>query len=176
MTPPTRRRSIISLIAVAALAVVLSLGAVGWKNVGSRHQAVPSELQVEAHLADFPDGMRYFPSDPMDIAFMEKEFVDSWDRQKAFLHVETLPPTAYLALSGGGDKGAFSAGFLNGWTKQGTRPQFSLVTGVSTGALIARFAFLGPDYDRNLAAMYTGVSEGDIAAKRFFRRSGSVNT
>ena len=129
---------------------------------------MPPALQVEAHIADFPDGMRYFPSDPVDIALMEQEFVDSWAHQKAFLHVDTLPPTAYLALSGGGDKGAFSAGFLNGWTKQGTRPQFSLVTGVSTGALIAPFAFLGPAYDKDLTAMYTGVSEGDIAAKRFF--------
>ena len=134
----------------------------------SRHEAVPRALEVEAHVAGFPDGLRYFPSDPVDIAFMENEFIDSWARQKEFLHVDTLPPTAYLALSGGGDKGAFSAGFLNGWTKYGTRPQFSLVTGVSTGALIAPFAFLGPAYDKDLTAMYTGVSEGDIAAKRFF--------
>ena len=133
-----------------------------------RHEAVPAALQVEAHLADFPDGMRYFPSDPADIALMEKEFVDSWAREKAFRHVEALPPTAYLALSGGGDKGAFSAGFLNGWTKEGSRPEFKLVTGVSTGALIAPFAFLGPAYDKDLTAMYTGVSEKDIAAKRFF--------
>jgi len=162
------RRSVISAVALAALAAVVSLGVLGWKNVGSRHDAVPPELQVEARLADFPDGLRYFPTAPEDIAFMEKEFADSWDREKAFLHVDTLPPTAYLALSGGGDKGAFSAGFLNGWTKAGTRPQFKLVTGVSTGALIAPFAFLGPDYDKDLTAMYTRVSEKDIAAKRFF--------
>jgi len=112
--------------------------------------------------------MRYYPSDPSDIMLMEKEFTDSWDREKAALGVEVLPPTAYLALSGGGDKGAFSAGFLNGWTKAGTRPQFKLVTGVSTGALIAPFAFLGPAYDDDLTAMYTRVSEKDIAAKRFF--------
>jgi len=162
------RRSVIPAVALAALAVVVSLGVLAWKNVGSRHDAVPPELQVEARLADFPDGLRYFPTAPEDIAFMEKEFADSWDREKAFLHVDTLPPTAYLALSGGGDKGAFSAGFLNGWTKAGTRPQFKLVTGVSTGALIAPFAFLGPDYDKDLTAMYTRVSEKDIAAKRFF--------
>src|SRR6188768_1023991 len=88
--------------------------------------------------------------------------------RRRFSHVDVLPPTAYLALSGGGDKGAFSAGFLNGWTKAGTRPQFKLVTGVSTGALIAPFAFLGPDYDKDLTARYTRVSEKDIAAKRFF--------
>ena len=54
---------------------------------------------------------------------------------------------AFLSISGGGDNGAFTAGFLNGWTKTGNRPNFRLVTGISTGALIAPFAFLGKDYD-----------------------------
>ena len=57
-------------------------------------------------------------------------------------------PTAYfLAISGGGDNGAFGSGVLNGWTASGTRPEFKVVTGVSTGALIAPFAFMGPKYD-----------------------------
>jgi hypothetical protein len=137
-------------------------------NGASRHHAVPGELSVEARLDGFPEEVRYFPRDPGDIKLLEKEFVDSWTREKEFLHVQELPPTAYLALSGGGDKGAFSAGFLNGWAKAGTRPTFKLVTGVSTGALIAPFAFLGPDYDKNLRALYTGVSQKDVAAKRFF--------
>ena len=134
----------------------------------ARHRAVPAELQVEAHVPGFPEEVRYFPRDPGDIRLIEKEFVDSWTREKAFLHVEDLPPVAYLALSGGGDRGAFSAGFLNGWTKAGTRPEFKLVTGVSTGALIAPFAFLGSAYDKDLEAMYTGVSEKDVALKRYF--------
>ena len=50
---------------------------------------------------------------------------------------------AYLALSGGGADGAYGAGVLNGWTASGTRPEFTVVSGVSTGALIAPFAFLG---------------------------------
>jgi hypothetical protein len=149
-------------------AVALVSALVFLHGCDARHEAVPPALQVEAHLADFPDGMRYFPSDPVDISLMEKEFVDSWAREKAFRQVEALPPTAYLALSGGGDRGAFSAGFLNGWSKEGSRPEFKLVTGVSTGALIAPFAFLGPAYDKDLTAMYTGVSQKDIAAKRFF--------
>jgi predicted acylesterase/phospholipase RssA len=61
----------------------------------------------------------------------------------------------YLALSGGGGDGAFGAGLLNGWTRTGTRPEFTIVSGVSTGALIAPFAFLGPAYDDTLRAMYT---------------------
>jgi hypothetical protein len=51
---------------------------------------------------------------------------------------------AYLALSGGGADGAYGAGVLNGWTASGTRPEFTIVSGVSTGALISPFAFLGP--------------------------------
>ncbi len=56
-------------------------------------------------------------------------------------------PQNYLALSGGGVFGAFTVGILNGWTESGKRPQFDVVTGISTGALIATFAFLGPEYD-----------------------------
>jgi hypothetical protein len=66
----------------------------------------------------------------------------------------------YLALSGGGGDGAYGAGILNGWTASGTRPEFSLVSGVSTGALIAPFAFLGSAYDSYLTEFYTsGVAE-----------------
>ena len=64
-------------------------------------------------------------------------------------------PFVYLALSGGGGGGAFGAGVLNGWSESGTRPEFTIVSGVSTGALIAPFAFLGPDYDDRLRQIYT---------------------
>ena len=64
-------------------------------------------------------------------------------------------PFVYLALSGGGGGGAFGAGVLNGWSESGTRPEFTIVSGVSTGALIAPFAFLGPAYDDRLRQIYT---------------------
>ncbi|MEH6633273.1 MAG: patatin-like phospholipase family protein [Halopseudomonas aestusnigri] len=63
-----------------------------------------------------------------------------------------------LALSGGGEDGAYGAGLLNGWTEAGTRPEFQIVTGVSTGALIAPFAFLGPEYDPVLKEIYTTIN------------------
>jgi hypothetical protein len=78
--------------------------------------------------------------------------------------VAALPPGAplplanYLAVSGGGDNGAFGAGLLNAWTETGTRPQFKGVTGVSTGALIAPLAFLGPQYDPVLREVYTTIN------------------
>jgi hypothetical protein len=65
-----------------------------------------------------------------------------------------------LALSGGAWDGAYGAGILNGWTKSGKRPEFTVVTGVSAGSLIAPLAFLGPDYDAELKDAYTsGAAE-----------------
>lgn len=72
----------------------------------------------------------------------------------------------YLAISGGGQNGAFGAGLLNGWTEAGTRPEFSIVTGISTGALVAPFAFLGPEYDYVLKQIYTNYSTKDIVVQR----------
>ncbi|WP_156332378.1 patatin-like phospholipase family protein [Rhodopseudomonas sp. AAP120] len=79
----------------------------------------------------------------------------------AFVQMKLIAgPRNYLALSGGGADGAYGAGLLNGWTAAGTRPSFSIVSGVSTGALIAPFAFLGPQYDPTLREFYTsGIAE-----------------
>ncbi len=73
---------------------------------------------------------------------------------------------SYLAISGGGADGAFGAGLLVGWTAQGTRPEFTVVTGISTGALIAPFAFLGPKYDGVLRKVYTELSTADLVERR----------
>jgi hypothetical protein len=75
-------------------------------------------------------------------------------------------PHQYLAISGGGSDGAFGAGLLNGWTAAGTRPEFTIVTGISTGALIAPFAFLGPKHDAELRELYTRYSTEDLLRKR----------
>ncbi len=63
-----------------------------------------------------------------------------------------------LALSSGGANGAFGAGFLAGWTAHGSRPDFKIVTGISTGAIIAPFAFLGSEYDPQLEDLFTSTS------------------
>lgn len=75
-------------------------------------------------------------------------------------------PRYYLSISGGGANGAFGAGLLKGWSDSGTRPEMWIVTGISTGALIAPFAFLGSDYDDELEALYTTVSTKDLLTKR----------
>jgi predicted acylesterase/phospholipase RssA len=76
-------------------------------------------------------------------------------------------PRDVLVLSGGGMVGAYTVGVLKGWSASGRRPRFDVVTGVSTGALIAPFAFLGPDYDDLLERGYTGVRPGDLYRLRY---------
>jgi hypothetical protein len=76
-------------------------------------------------------------------------------------------PLKFLSLSGGGQNGAFGAGFLMGWRESGQRPQFDAVGGVSTGALLATHALLGtPEDDAKLEAMYTRVTKEDIYTTR----------
>ena len=75
-------------------------------------------------------------------------------------------PHHYLAISGGGANGAFGAGLLVGWSDRGDRPDFTVVTGISTGALAAPFVFLGSDYDEVLRELYTTISTEDILKKR----------
>ncbi|QRE74461.1 patatin-like phospholipase family protein [Methylobacterium aquaticum] len=82
---------------------------------------------------------------------------------RAFLAGAAMASRApWLALSGGGENGAFAAGLLKGWSRAGTRPDFGIVTGVSTGALIAPFAFLGASQDAALEKAYTETSAADV--------------
>lgn len=92
------------------------------------------------------DGLRRYADEPVTKFSFDKD-------------TSTAPKT-YLALSGGGADGAYGVGVLNGWTAARTRPTFSVVSGVSTGGLIAPFAFLGPQYDDTLREVYTsGIAE-----------------
>jgi hypothetical protein len=76
------------------------------------------------------------------------------------------PKISFLAISGGGSDGAFGAGLLVGWTARGDRPEFDIVTGISTGALTAPFAFLGPRYDPALKRVYTAYSTDQLVTKQ----------
>ena len=132
-----------------------------------RGQAVPTSLTGKAEIPGIP-GARYRAQNFNDLG---QEALKALGRTRAYRKAqglsEELPPANLLAISGGGDKGAFGAGLLVGWTKAGNRPAFDIVTGVSTGALIAPFAFLGPDYDDELKAVYTEVTPKDILDRRF---------
>jgi predicted acylesterase/phospholipase RssA len=80
--------------------------------------------------------------------------------------IDPMPPINFLSISGGGDNGAFAAGLLSGWTASGTRPKFRVVTGISAGALIAPFAFLGPEYDDVVRTVATTLRPGDVFRER----------
>jgi predicted acylesterase/phospholipase RssA len=75
-------------------------------------------------------------------------------------------PLSILALSGGGAFGAFGAGAMVGLTRSGTRPEFAVVTGISTGALIAPYAFLGPTWDARLREVYTSGAADHLLQSR----------
>ncbi|MGY8637945.1 patatin-like phospholipase family protein [Bradyrhizobium sp. 14AA] len=92
------------------------------------------------------DGLRRYADEPVTKFSFEKD--------------NSNATKSYLALSGGGGDGAYGVGVLNGWTAARTRPTFSVVSGVSTGGLIAPFAFLGSQYDDTLKEVYTsGIAE-----------------
>src|SRR5690242_7916772 len=98
--------------------------------------------------------------------------ISAYRRERAYAtatgHPGPLPPAYFLAISGGGENGAFGAGLLVGWSATGTRPNFKVVTGISTGALTAPFAFLGPAYDDQLRRIYTEISAKDVLYRRWF--------
>jgi predicted acylesterase/phospholipase RssA len=143
--PPDQR-----IYSVATLIVALALAAcAGWP----REPFTRSE-QAVAEIPGMP-GVRFWADAPP--AEIARAFGDG------VMHAALHGPGGcrYLALSGGAAGGAFGAGVLNGWTRSGRRPEFTVVTGVSIGAIIAPFAFLGSRYDAYLTQAFTsGVAEG----------------
>lgn len=149
------------------LAAALQMGVSGC-STPDRLPAVPLSASAAAQVSSSQMPIRYLVSRETDSFAAEAQ--SSLAKEQAWLsskgHSGPLPPVSFLAISGGGDNGAYGAGFLNGWTAAGTRPEFKAVTGVSTGALIAPFAFLGPKYDYVLERVYTTTSQKDIFKKR----------
>lgn len=107
-------------------------------------------------------------ADPLArLRFFAEDGEDKWLAHLQGMQAARAPNV--LALSGGGEDGAFGAGALVGWTARGTRPDFDLVTGISTGALIAPFAFLGPAYDNTLRQIFTEYDADDIMRMQPFQ-------
>src|SRR5262245_61447954 len=163
-----RRASSVSsaMVLLTAISVLLFVSACGPLV---RANAVPVTEEEQATIPGMP-GVRYWEDgDPAEFV---KAAQANLDREKAYLastgHTGPLPPVSFLAISGGGENGAFGAGLLVGWTATGTRPTFKLVTGISTGALTAPFAFLGRAYDEKLREVYTSLSGKDVLEERGF--------
>lgn len=112
----------------------------------ARLASLPEKLRGVASFEGLPPDTR-FVLDGSDDEPLARMALAALKRELAYARksgLDDLPPAAFLALSGGGENGAYGAGLLTGWSALGTRPEFKGVTGVSTGALIAPFAFLVP--------------------------------
>jgi len=124
----------------------------------------PVEDAARATIPGMP-GVRAWGNIPNET--MERDFALSFKQERPGTFVRRADGRIVypqLALSGGGPNGAFGAGFLKGWSESGQRPAFKIVTGVSTGALIAPFAFLGSAYDDRIKHFYTTTATEDIFA------------
>ena len=132
-----------------------------------RLQTVPATLRLNRPWPDMPEEARII-LDGQDGPILAGIIQRSLQRELAWLERQgkTLGAADYLAVSGGGADGAFGAGVLTGWTALGTRPEFRVVTGVSTGALTAPFAFLGPSWDRELETVYTRITQDRVMRPR----------
>lgn len=124
----------------------------------ARQASVPPALHGQEEIQGMP-GVRYTIYTKAGIQAIINDIRQGMQDPGAYVNPKQAN---YLALSGGGDNGAFGAGLLTGWTERGDRPTFNLVTGVSTGAMIAPFAFLGSDYDFVLKRTFTEVDQGDV--------------
>jgi len=149
------RRFLVRAFALSCVALMAGCGTL-------LRNPVPPALTTAAAIPNMPD-VRAWSGRPS--AAMERDLADSFgqeSRDEFPRDANGIVNYAHLALSGGGANGAFGAGFLNGWSSTGMRPVFKIVTGVSTGALMAPFAFLGPSYDNELRDFYTTTSSRDI--------------
>lgn len=141
------------MLAVGAL---LALAAC---NTGERTKALPVEELATAEVVNY--GTIRFWGDT--VAETTGRYLDIQYKQIAASSCRPCQSSAsFLAMSGGSGDGAYGAGFLTGWTARGDRPQFEVVTGVSTGSLTAPFAFLGAKYDYALREIYTRYGDDQL--------------
>jgi predicted acylesterase/phospholipase RssA len=147
-------RGFMSLVLAAALAVTTSACCCHRvpKNLASARNLVDVCAPPFAHLPVSGDLIRTVAAE--------------FQRQGAAQEPTAPSPYHFLALSGGGFNGAFGVGVLKGWSDSGTRPDFDAVTGISVGALVATFAFLGPDYDDFLRSTLVGAPKRQIMYRR----------
>ena len=125
--------------------VLLAAALVGLAGCVTPRHPVPADLVEAATVPGYVADIRFWGDDAESIsrAAIAAEAVESRGRTDT-------PDWFFLSISGGGSNGAFGAGLITGWTATGTRPEFDIVTGISTGSLAAPFAFLGPDWDDEL--------------------------
>lgn len=156
VTRPTQVNRCVIAAWVAAVLFASSCATVATRN------PLPAELSGQAQVL----GVAYARSWGDATSPQLEDWFSLTDDEHATYPAYFKTRHNYLALSGGGANGAFAAGLLVGWTAAGDRPEFTIVTGISAGALIAPFAFLGPDYDQVLEDVATTIRTEDVLRKR----------
>lgn len=136
----------------------------GCATLDMRDGIEDAALARQAVVAGFP-GVRFWADEvPGDLSTeIERRLPNMPDLMHLTANKRGRPLVETLALSGGGGDGAFGAGYLAGWTARGDRPTFEVVTGISAGAIIAPFAFLGSQYDDALEEIWTSYKTSEIA-------------
>jgi patatin-like phospholipase len=165
-----RSRLAWALIVFLAAGALLGYAATGYRaGTGTRegHLApVPAELADQVTVLGL-ENARFWAWYDTQGPVMVTEWEQSLERERAIAGPgAALPPAYFLAVSGGGGDGAFGAGLICGWFDSGTMPTFKLVTGVSTGSMIAPFVFLGGSYIDQLRMIYTTISDKDVRTMR----------
>ena len=155
-----RMRVSLALRAAAACLVLAFLA--GCASI-ARLPAPPPQQLSAIDVLGVPETRFWADGDPAPLIAFYERLLSRREAGRPVGRGGRIPPGHFLALSGGADDGAFGAGVLVGWTETGQRPEFDLVTGISAGALIAPFAFLGPSYDPQLRALFTEIAPNDVA-------------
>lgn len=148
---------------IALIVFVPAAGLQGCATEPVRHP-VPETRAEQAVVPGMPADVRYWGDDP-SAAFRDWLLLPEDELGICCAGLMDRPHN-YLVISSGGVEGAFGAGLLVGWTAAGTRPEFQVVTGVSAGAMIAPFAFLGSAYDGTLRDIYSSFSSKDLVERR----------
>lgn len=148
--------------AVAAMIAAAGVGACAPSI--ARNGITDANLAQVAEVQNMPPGVRFWadevPDDPIAEIRRRTPNMPRVGRNARRSQGRAIVET--LALSGGGADGAFGAGVLAGWTKRGDRPEFEVVTGVSAGAIIAPFAYLGPSEDDKLKTIWTAYRADQV--------------
>jgi hypothetical protein len=158
MATASLRRVPVALAALVALAA--AVGATGcrsrpWANPPDELLGRPWQNARQPTPDAYPDPAQ------TTAAGLDAAFGNNPNPTPPPVQTETRPLNV-LALSAGGKYSVYAAGLLGGWTASGTRPQFDVVTGVSAGALLAVYAFLGPQYDARAEEKFVNISRRDL--------------
>jgi predicted acylesterase/phospholipase RssA len=150
-----RRFTALAPVLTVALATALGCSGQPWVNPPEELLGRPWQNVPQPTPDTYPDPLQ------TTTAGLDAAFGHNPNPTPAPAQPETRPLNV-LAISAGGKYAASAAGVLNGWTAAGTRPQFDVVTGVSGGALLAVYAFLGPQYDARAEELFVNISRRDL--------------